>query len=212
MFLKLGCISFSKIRAHVGIFRGMTDIFIQYSSFTCQRSADLIISSYQNLLSWNKVYRFPLPRRHSRLVACAYIKESTLSWNIQSVYQKKTRFVWTGAAKNRWVLMTFLLFAPASKRCLGWRKTENPEGTAKVDFVTFIVQSYFDTLLRYVLSVTFCGAAVLKVINEKTLVKRWWSYKAPTTVYIYKHPWRVCQTRVHKSLIGNNLQDTLSLP
>ena len=29
--------------------------------------------------------------------------------------------------------------------------------------MTFIVQSYFDTLLRYVLSVTFCGAVVLKV-------------------------------------------------
>ena len=38
-------------------------------------------------------------------------------------------------------------------------KTENPEGTAQVDFVTFIVQSYFDTLLRY--AVTFCGAVVL---------------------------------------------------
>ena len=43
---------------------------------------------------------------------------------------------------------------------------------AQVDFVTFIVQSYFDTLLRYVLSVTLCGAAVLKVMDQKTLVKR----------------------------------------
>ena len=34
--------------------------------------------------------------------------------------------------------------------------TENPEGTAQVDFVTFVVQSYFDALLRY--AVTFCGA------------------------------------------------------
>ena len=49
-------------------------------------------------------------------------------------------------------------------------KTENPEGTAQVDFVTFIVQSYFDTLLRY--AVTFCGAVVLKVMDQKTLVKR----------------------------------------
>ena len=48
-------------------------------------------------------------------------------------------------------------------------KTENPEGTAQVDFVTFIVQSYFDTLLRY--AVTFCGAVVLKVMDQKTLVK-----------------------------------------
>ena len=45
-------------------------------------------------------------------------------------------------------------------------KTENPGGTAQVDFVTFIVQSYFDTLLRQ-LSVTFCGAVVsLKVMDQ----------------------------------------------
>ena len=30
-------------------------------------------------------------------------------------------------------------------------KTEHPEGTAQVDFATFIVQSCFDTFLRYVL-------------------------------------------------------------
>ena len=39
--------------------------------------------------------------------------------------------------------------------------------TAQVDFVTFIVQSYFDILLRYVLSVTFCGAVVsVKVMDQ----------------------------------------------
>ena len=37
------------------------------------------------------------------------------------------------------------------------------KGLHYVDFVTLIVQSYFDTLLCYVCSVTFCGAAVLKV-------------------------------------------------
>ena len=42
--------------------------------------------------------------------------------------------------------------------------------------MTFIVQSYFDTLLRYMF-VTFCGAVVLKVMDQKTLVKR-------ITVYI----------------------------
>ena len=50
--------------------------------------------------------------------------------------------------------------------CLNSVKTENPEGTAQVDFVTFIVQSYFNTLLRY--AVTFCGAVVLKVMDQKT--------------------------------------------
>ena len=68
-------------------------------------------------------------------------------------------------------MMTFLLFAPASTKWLQDDvKTENPEGTTQVDFVTFIVQSYFDTLLRY--AVTFCGAVVLKVMDQKTLVKR----------------------------------------
>ena len=50
--------------------------------------------------------------------------------------------------------------------------------------MTFIVQSYFDTLLRYVLSVTFCGAVVLKVMDQKTLVKRRGGYKVRLTVYI----------------------------
>ena len=49
-------------------------------------------------------------------------------------------------------------------------KTENSEGTAQVDFVTFIVQLYFDTLLRY--AVTFCGTIVLKVMDQKTVIKR----------------------------------------
>ena len=71
---------------------------------------------------------------------------------------------------------------------LSFPQTENPEGTAQVDFVTFIVQSYFDTLLRY--AVTFCGAVVLKVMDQKTLVKRRRGYKVRLTVCIYKHPER----------------------
>ena len=60
-----------------------------------------------------------------------------------------------------------------------------PEGTVKVDFVTLILQSYFDILLRYVLSVSFCGAAVLKVMDQKTPVKRRWRYKVRISmVYI----------------------------
>ena len=50
--------------------------------------------------------------------------------------------------------------------------------------MTLIVQSPFDTLLRYVLSVTFCRAVVMKVMDQKTLVKRRGSYKVRRTVYI----------------------------
>ena len=48
--------------------------------------------------------------------------------------------------------------------------------------MTFIVQAYFDTILCYVLSVTFCGAVVLKVMAQKTLVKRRGGYKVRLTV------------------------------
>ena len=39
--------------------------------------------------------------RGGTLVTRAYIKDSTYSSNIQSVYQKKSRFAGTGAARNR---------------------------------------------------------------------------------------------------------------
>ena len=103
---------------------------------------------------------------------------NTYSWNNYTVnIPEKSWFAWTGTAWNCWVMMMFLLFVPTSKRWLGWHKIENPEGITYVDFVTFIVQSYFDTLLHYILSVTFRRAAVLKVTDQKTLVKSRWSYK-----------------------------------
>ena len=46
------------------------------------------------------------------------------------------------------------------------------------------MQSHFDTLLRYVLSVIFCGAVVLKVMDQKTPVKRRGGYKVRLTVCI----------------------------
>ena len=73
-----------------------------------------------------------------------------------------------------------------------------------------MVQSHFDTLLRY--EVTFCGAVDLKVMDQKTLVKRRGGYKVRLTVY-YTNTWRVYQTRVHKSLIyiGNLSRHSFSL-
>ena len=51
------------------------------------------------------------------------------SWNIQSVCQKTSRFDWTGNAWNLCVMVTFLFFAPASKRRLEWRTTDEiPKG------------------------------------------------------------------------------------
>ena len=82
-------------------------------------------------------------------------------------------------------MMTFLLFAPASTKWLGWRKTQKiPKEQLTIGGFCDIVQSHFDTLLRYVLSVTFCGSVVMKVTDQKTLVKHRWSYKVRRTVYI----------------------------
>ena len=75
------------------------------------------------------------------------------------------------------------------------------------------MQSYFDTLLRFVLSVTFCGAVVMKVIDQKTLVKRRWSYKVRRTVYILtlsefaRHEF----TNLWLETFSSTLPDTLSL-
>ena len=43
---RLECSGFNNIRAHVGIFRGMRNIFIQYSYLTCQESAIVPIRSW----------------------------------------------------------------------------------------------------------------------------------------------------------------------
>ena len=75
--------------------------------------------------------------------------------------------------------------------------------------MTLIVQSYFDTLLRYVLSVTFCGAVVMKVMGQKTLVKCRWSYKVHITVYILT-PSEFARHEV-TNLWLETLADTLSL-
>ena len=56
------------------------------------------------------------------------------------------------------------------------------------------------------LSVTFCGAAVLKVVDQKTLVKRRWSYKVCLTVYSI-NTWRVCQTRVHSFTLSLSVSE-----
>ena len=72
------------------------------------------------------------------------LKESTYCWNIASVYRKKSRFAWSGAAWNRWVMWRFHI-TPASKRWLGWRKTENPRGNR----LCWCCETYCTVILRY---------------------------------------------------------------
>ena len=79
---------------------------------------------------------------------------------------EKISISWSGAAWNRWVMMTRLLLTPASKRCywLEKRKTENPRRVRLSwfsDTYCIVILRYF---LRCVLSATFCGAADLKVM------------------------------------------------
>ena len=51
-------------------------------------------------------------------------------------------------------LFDFYCLRPEVRNSKDDVKAENHEGTAQVAFVTFIVQSYLDNLLRY--AVTFC--------------------------------------------------------
>ena len=54
------------------------------------------------------------PRRRPSLKVARIYTECTYSQNIQFVYQIKSRFAQTGAARNRWVMMTFHYRTPAS--------------------------------------------------------------------------------------------------
>ena len=65
-------------------------------------------------------------------------------------------------------MITFLLLAPASTKWLGWRKDRK----SRRDRLRRFCDIYYAVILRYVLSVTFFGAVVLKVMDQKTLVKR----------------------------------------
>ena len=109
-----------------------------------------------------------------------YTKESTVSWNIQSVYQKKSWFAWTGAARNLKVMMTFLLFEPASTKWLGWR-----------------------TLIL------FCVTCYHWHSVEQMFWKLWTNRHSLSADEVIRR--RVCQTRVHKSLIGNLAKHSFSL-
>ena len=78
--------------------------------------------------------------------------------------------------------MTFLLFAPASTKWLGWRKTKKiPKEELTIGRFCDI---YCAMILRYYFGLSVCGAVFLKVMDQKTLVKRRWSYNVRRTVYI----------------------------
>ena len=68
---------------------------------------------------------------------------------------------------------------PEGKRWLWWRKTKNPEGTALVDFVTFISITCYQW--------HSVDQLFLKVMDQKTLVKCRWSYNVRITQCLYKH-------------------------
>ena len=68
---------------------------------------------------------------------------------------------------------------PESKRWLWWRKTKKPEGTALVDFVTFISVTCYQWHSVVQL--------FLKVMDQKTLVKCRWSYNVRIAQCLYEH-------------------------
>ena len=107
-------------------------------------------------------------RRHSSNSRVQEGKYLQLKYTI-SICQKKNLDLLEQGPRG---MMMFLLFPPASKRWLGWPQIRSG----------IFCDNYCTDIL--VLSVKFCGAAVLKVVNQKTLVKRRWSYKVRITVYV----------------------------
>ena len=104
-------------------------------------------------------------------------------------------------------MMTFLLFAPASTKWLGWRKTQKiPKGPLTIGRFCAVILRY-SSALRVISDILW--SSCYEVINQKTLVKHRWSYKVRITVYILK-PSAFCQTPVYKSLIGNLARHSFS--
>ena len=102
-------------------------------------------------------------------------------------------------------MMTFLLFALASTKWLGWRKTQKIPKRP----LTLIVQSYFDTPCVTCYQWHSVEQNVIKVMDQKTLVKNRWSYKVRITVYILT-PSEFARHEV-TNLWLETLPDTLSL-
>ena len=69
-------------------------------------------------------------------------------------------------------MMTFLLFAPASTKWLA-RSKDRFVDIFKVDFVTFIVQSYLDTLSRYMFFFFCIGLPSLFVYKQSSSRFSW---------------------------------------
>ena len=87
------------------------------------------------------------PRRRNPKKA-AYTSNSRVykgkCWQLKYAVSKFV-IAWTGAAWDRWVMMTFLFYTPTSKRWLGWRKTEN----ARRDPSDWFCDIYCTVKLRY---------------------------------------------------------------
>ena len=86
-------------------------------------------------------------------------------------------------------MMTFPLSAPASTKWLGWRKRQK----ITKDWLTigrFCDINFAVVILRYSFALRVISdilwTVVTKVMDQKTFVKRRWSYKESRTVYILK--------------------------
>ena len=112
--------------------------------------------------------------RGGTLVTRAYVKESTYSWNIQSYsqYRKTSRFAWTGAARNRSVMMTFLLFEPASNfstKWLGWRKTQ------KIPKERLTIGRFCDINCTVILRYSFALRVISDILWSMQLLWKLWT-------------------------------------
>ena len=108
---------------------------------------------------------------------------------------KKSRFAWTVAARNRQVIMTFLLFAPASTKWLGWRKDRKFRRDRSGRFCDI----YCAVILRY--------SFALRVISDILWSSCFESYGPKDTRYAEMRLW-VAYNCVYKHL--ESLPDTSS--
>ena len=100
----------------------------------------------------------------------------------------------------------FVLFTPVSMKWLGWCKTENAQIKCLGWFcdtcctwLDWTVILWYFFVLCVVNDILWSSWAVLKIMDQRTLVNRCWSYKGRITVY----------TAISREVVAKNAHTTI---
>ena len=117
---------------------------------------------------------------------------------MQLVYQKKSWFALTGARWNHWVMMAFQcwMFNAECPQVRNYIIQKIPNGIAWIDFDSHCKFIVWHSYALCVCSLTFCGAAVLKVFKQN------WNFHFFVSCYCLKQASKSHSPQIYKEKIS----------